>query len=114
MNKSLSFLCAVLMCGCSVTQPVWEGTKDITNTVVSTSEDLVVSVWTGGKDVVGAGVDVVEGVVEDTYDLVTGPFTSKNGETRERSMSHIISDEERTEMRARRAEHRRSSTTSED
>ena len=114
MNKLILLLSAVLMCSCSVTQPVWEGTKEVVGTGVGTGEDLVVSIWSGGKDVVGAGVNAVEGVVEGAYGLVTNPFTSDGGATRERRMQHATTDEERAEMRERRAERRRSSDTSED
>ena len=75
---TFSLIVAALLCSCSVTQPVWEGTKEGVNTVVGTGEELVVSVWTGGKDVVGAGVNTVEGVVEGAYGIVTGPFTSED------------------------------------
>ena len=76
--KQLSLiLVAAFLCSCSVTQPVWDGTKEGVNTVVDTGEDLVVSVWTGGRDLVGNGVYAVEGAVVGTYDFVTGPFTSE-------------------------------------
>ena len=77
MKQLILILVATFLCSRSVTQPVWEGTKEGTNTVVSTGEDLVVSVWTGGKDLVGAGVGAVEGAVEGAYDFVTAPFTSE-------------------------------------
>ena len=100
MTKTfICLLLAALMCSCSVTQPVWDGTKEGVGTVVGTGEDLVVSVWGGGKDIVGSVVGAGEGAVIGAYDLVTGPFTDNEEDMRAR--------------RAQRAERRNSSTREE-
>ena len=109
MKNLYLLLFAVFLCSCSVTQPVWEGTKDGVNTVVGAGEDVVASVWNGGKDVVGSVVGAGEGAVTGAYDLVTGPFTSDEGENHQRRMQNTTTDEERAEMRARRADRRESS-----
>ena len=63
---------------CSVVGPAWDGVKDGTNTVVTTGEDVVTSVYQGGKGLIGDGVGAVEGVVEGGYNLVTDPFVGED------------------------------------
>ena len=65
-----------VLCSCSVVAPAWDGVKDGTETVVTTGEDVVVSVYQGGKGLIGDGVGAVEGAIEGGYELVTSPFTN--------------------------------------
>ena len=96
MNKTISFLMLVTcLASCTVAQPAWDGAKQGVNTVISTGEDVVstvwqdgvlgvlggaesltTSVWGGTKNLVNTGVVAAEDTVYATYDFVTGPFTS--------------------------------------
>ena len=86
---------AAVLCSCSVVEPVWEGAKMGTNTVVNAGEDVVSTIWTegvygavtsteeitgavwgGGKDLFGTGVGSGENAVYGAYDFVTDPFTA--------------------------------------
>ena len=68
-------LAGVFLLSCSVVAPAWDGVKDGTETVVTTGEDVIVSVYQGGKGLIGDGVTAVEGASEGGYELVTSPFT---------------------------------------
>ena len=99
MNKLLLTLGAMLLCSCSIAEPAWEGTKQGTNAVIGTGEDVVswvwqegvyglvtgtegvaTSEWGGAKDLTNIGVVTAEDTVYAAYDFVTGPFTSDEGE----------------------------------
>jgi len=62
---------------CTAIQPAWDGTKEITNTMVNTVENTMTGVYQGGKSVVSSTVGAVEGVVEGAYELVTDPFMAE-------------------------------------
>tara|TARA_R110000824_G_scaffold192359_6_gene374484 strand:- start:2127 stop:2435 length:309 start_codon:yes stop_codon:yes gene_type:complete len=67
---ALGALAGIFLLSCSVVQPAWDGVKNVTDTVVTTGEDVVISVYTGTKGLVVQGVEAVEGTVEGGYNLV--------------------------------------------
>jgi len=68
---SLGALAGIFLLSCSVVQPAWDGVKNGTDTVVTTGEDVVTSVYQGAKSLVVGGVEAVEGTIEGGYNLVT-------------------------------------------
>ena len=75
VDTTIGALAGVFLLSCSVVAPAWDGVKDGTETVVTTGEDVIVSVYQGGKGLIGDGVTAVEGAIEGGYELVTSPFT---------------------------------------
>tara|TARA_R110000824_G_scaffold61487_8_gene163552 strand:- start:1065 stop:1373 length:309 start_codon:yes stop_codon:yes gene_type:complete len=68
---ALGAFAGIFLLSCSVVQPAWDGVKNGTDTVVTTGEDVVTSVYQGAKGLVVQGVEAVEGTVEAGYNLVT-------------------------------------------
>ena len=65
---------------CTAIQPAWEGVKGVTDTAVTTTENVVTDVYQGAKSAIVTGVEAVEGTVEGAYDVVTDPFTGEDNE----------------------------------